>query len=152
MQTHVRMVPFGLAAWNPPKGQNLGTTAIRQSCHCRSWVLYRSSNSFWQCVLRVPFPGWFVGKHIRWVFYVDTRTRFSSQHSAGASSEEKAEAALARYEADPAISCLPICMSKTQYSLSEAWQWVEGMSLLRAGRGKFVCTKNAMAQFEGKLR
>ncbi|CAJ1398469.1 unnamed protein product [Effrenium voratum] len=32
---------------------------------------------------------------------------------------EKAEAALARYEADPAISCLPICMSKTQYSLSD---------------------------------
>merc|ERR1712032_1105547 len=32
---------------------------------------------------------------------------------------EKAEAAIARYELDPAIRCLPICMSKTQYSLSD---------------------------------
>ncbi|CAK9035758.1 Formate--tetrahydrofolate ligase (10-formyletrahydrofolate synthetase) (FHS) (FTHFS) (Formyltetrahydrofolate synthetase) [Durusdinium trenchii] len=32
---------------------------------------------------------------------------------------EKAEAVLSRYQADPAINCLPICMSKTQYSLSD---------------------------------
>eukprot|EP00435_Cladocopium_sp_Y103_P006050 s948_g1.t4 len=32
---------------------------------------------------------------------------------------EKAEAVLSRYQSDPAISCLPICMSKTQYSLSD---------------------------------
>lgn len=31
----------------------------------------------------------------------------------------KAEAVLAKYESDPAIRCLPICMSKTQYSLSD---------------------------------
>jgi len=32
---------------------------------------------------------------------------------------EKAEAAIARYEADPAIRCLPVCMSKSQYSLTD---------------------------------
>lgn len=32
---------------------------------------------------------------------------------------EKAEAVLSRYQSDPAICCLPICMSKTQYSLSD---------------------------------
>mmetsp|Transcript_124612 Transcript_124612/g.388007 ORF Transcript_124612/g.388007 Transcript_124612/m.388007 type:complete len:693 (-) Transcript_124612:191-2269(-) len=32
---------------------------------------------------------------------------------------EKAEAVIARYEADPAIRCLPICMSKNQYSLTD---------------------------------
>lgn len=32
---------------------------------------------------------------------------------------EKAEAIIRKYEADPAISCLPICMSKTQYSLTD---------------------------------
>jgi len=32
---------------------------------------------------------------------------------------EKAEAIIAKYEADPAIRSLPICMSKTQYSLTD---------------------------------
>jgi len=32
---------------------------------------------------------------------------------------EKAEKLIAKYEADPAIKCLPICMSKTQYSLTD---------------------------------
>jgi len=32
---------------------------------------------------------------------------------------EKAEAIIRKYEADSAISCLPICMSKTQYSLTD---------------------------------
>jgi len=32
---------------------------------------------------------------------------------------EKAQAVLAKYQADPAINCLPVCMSKTQYSLSD---------------------------------
>ena len=38
---------------------------------------------------------------------------------------EQAEAVLKRYQADEAIRCLPICMSKTQYSLSDAvFRWV----------------------------
>jgi formyltetrahydrofolate synthetase len=32
---------------------------------------------------------------------------------------EKAEKTIAKYQADPAIACLPICMSKTQYSLTD---------------------------------
>jgi formyltetrahydrofolate synthetase len=32
---------------------------------------------------------------------------------------EKAESVIQKYAADPAISCLPICMSKTQYSLTD---------------------------------
>merc|ERR1719373_511442 len=32
---------------------------------------------------------------------------------------DKAEAIIAKYEQDPAIRSLPICMSKTQYSLSD---------------------------------
>jgi len=32
---------------------------------------------------------------------------------------EKAEAVIAKYEQDPAIKSLPVCMSKTQYSLSD---------------------------------
>eukprot|EP00930_Biecheleria_cincta_P053947 TRINITY_DN3977_c0_g3_i1.p1 TRINITY_DN3977_c0_g3~~TRINITY_DN3977_c0_g3_i1.p1 ORF type:complete len:699 (+),score=156.46 TRINITY_DN3977_c0_g3_i1:264-2099(+) len=32
---------------------------------------------------------------------------------------EKAKAVIAKYQADPDIACLPICMSKTQYSLSD---------------------------------
>ena len=37
----------------------------------------------------------------------------------GATFSEAAEARIAQYERDPAIRCLPICMSKTQYSLSD---------------------------------
>mmetsp|Transcript_11814 Transcript_11814/g.21530 ORF Transcript_11814/g.21530 Transcript_11814/m.21530 type:complete len:692 (+) Transcript_11814:85-2160(+) len=32
---------------------------------------------------------------------------------------DKAQAALARLEADPNLNCLPVCMSKTQYSLTD---------------------------------
>merc|ERR1712060_497145 len=32
---------------------------------------------------------------------------------------DKAEATIAKYEQDPNIRCLPICMSKTQYSFSD---------------------------------
>uniref|UniRef100_A0A0D3KNW4 Formate--tetrahydrofolate ligase n=1 Tax=Emiliania huxleyi (strain CCMP1516) TaxID=280463 RepID=A0A0D3KNW4_EMIH1 len=38
---------------------------------------------------------------------------------AGAKYSPAAEARIARYEADPALRSLPICMSKTQYSLSD---------------------------------
>ena len=37
----------------------------------------------------------------------------------GATYSEAAEARIAQYEKDPAIKSLPICMSKTQYSLSD---------------------------------
>merc|ERR1711998_725254 len=32
---------------------------------------------------------------------------------------EKADQIIAKYDADPAIRCLPVCMSKTQYSLTD---------------------------------
>jgi len=32
---------------------------------------------------------------------------------------DKAEAVIKKYQADPSIASLPICMSKTQYSLSD---------------------------------
>ena len=38
---------------------------------------------------------------------------------AGAKYSPAAEARIARYEADPTLRSLPICMSKTQYSLSD---------------------------------
>ena len=37
----------------------------------------------------------------------------------GAEFSEVAEAKIAKYQADPAMRSLPICMSKTQYSLSD---------------------------------
>ena len=37
----------------------------------------------------------------------------------GATYSEGAEGRIAQYEKDPAIRCLPVCMSKTQYSLSD---------------------------------
>ena len=37
----------------------------------------------------------------------------------GAEYSAEAEARIAKFEADPTVRCLPICMSKTQYSLSD---------------------------------
>uniref|UniRef100_A0A7S0L0K8 formate--tetrahydrofolate ligase n=1 Tax=Coccolithus braarudii TaxID=221442 RepID=A0A7S0L0K8_9EUKA len=37
----------------------------------------------------------------------------------GATYSPKAEERISQYEADPSLRCLPICMSKTQYSLSD---------------------------------
>lgn len=37
----------------------------------------------------------------------------------GVAYSEKAEAVIRKYQDDPSIRCLPICMSKTQYSLSD---------------------------------
>merc|ERR1712060_454821 len=39
---------------------------------------------------------------------------------AGATYLPAAEAAIERYEADPKLRSLPVCMSKTQYSLSDS--------------------------------
>ena len=72
---------------------------------------------------------------------------------AGATYSEAAEARIAQYARDPAIGSLPICMSKTQYSLSDDASKLGAPSgfnvhvkdiYVSAGAGFLVCSLGAI--------